>query len=132
MLISDILKKIDGDIISEIKEGKEWEFIKSTIRGKINKYKKMKHYIPVSEKYLINNWSYMDFKKKVTTMFVIQNLRRLNDIDWIIKNNHNFSSYDCLKMYNLILMKDKLKYNQSISSSESEISSTNSSSNSNS
>ena len=82
----------------------------------IKTYKSSKHYIQVSESYLIRNWDRIEKMKKIKTMLVIQSVRRVKDIKWLIKNQSKFQ-YDTLKMYNIILLKDKLMFNYSESSS---------------
>lgn len=39
-------------------------------------------------------------------------INRINDIKWIIKNRYKFNKYDNIKVYNLILLKNKLKENE--------------------
>ena len=47
----------------------------------------------------------------MTTMLVIQSMRRISDIKWISENHNKFPRYSSHKMYKLVSLKDKLKAN---------------------
>ena len=55
----------------------------------------------------------------MTTMLVIQSLKRLSDIKWIKENHIKFPQLGSVGIYKLIELKDKLRYNQSSGSSDS-------------
>jgi hypothetical protein len=113
-----VIKYIDKNIIDQINSGCELDDIISTLNSKIKIYKSSKYYIQVSESYLVRNWERIEKIKRTKTMLVIQSVRRVKDIKWLIKNQSKFQ-YDTLKMYNIILLKDKLMFNYSESSSNS-------------
>ena len=117
-----ILLHIDKTIIEKIKNGERWLSLIEYLKDNINKYKRRDGYIQVSEKYLINNWDRIEWKKRMTTMLVIQSNRRISDINWIKKNHSKFTQLGSIGMYNLILLKDKLRYNQSSDSESSKLS----------
>jgi len=117
-----ILLHIDKTIIEKIKNGERWLSLIDYLKDNINKYKRRDGYIQVSEKYLINNWDRIEWKKRMTTMLVIQSNRRISDINWIKKNHSKFPQLGSIGMYNLILLKDKLRYNQSSDSESSKLS----------
>lgn len=108
-----ILEHIDKTIIERIKNGERWCSIISYLKDNIVRYKRRDGYIQVSEKYLINNWDRIEWKKRMTTMLVIQSNRRISDINWIKKSHSKFPQLGSVGMYKLLLLKDKLKYNQS-------------------
>ncbi len=117
-----ILLHIDKTIIEKIKNGERWLSLIDYLKDNINKYKRRDGYIQVSEKYLINNWDRIEWKKRMTTMLVIQSNRRISDINWIKKSHSKFPQLGSIGMYNLILLKDKLRYNQSSDSESSKLS----------
>lgn len=106
-----VLYHIDNQVIDRIELGQRWNDIIDYLNSNIQRYKKRDAYINVSEKYLLSNWSRIEWKKRMTTMLVIQSQRRVKDINWIIKNHKNFPQYGSVKMYKMISLKDKLKYN---------------------
>lgn len=111
MIPEKILAHIDNQVIDRIELGQRWNDIIDYFNSNIQRYKKRDAYINVSEKYLLSNWSRIEWKKRMTTMLVIQSQRRVKDINWIIKNHKNFPQYGSVKMYKMISLKDKLKYN---------------------
>ena len=106
-----ILHHIDNQVVDRINMGLRWDDIIDYLKSNVWSYKNRDSYINVSEKYLINNWSRIEWKKRMTTMLAIQSLRRVDDIKWIMKNHKNFKQYDSVKIYKLISLKDKLKIN---------------------
>lgn len=108
---SRVLKHIDETITDRIKKGHRWDNILEYLEDNIKRYKKRDSYIKVSEKYLVNNWERIEWKKRMTTMLVIQYKRRANDINWIKKNHQKFPQFGSLKMYKMMSLKDKLKIN---------------------
>ena len=111
MVPEKVLYHIDNQVIDKINLGLRWNDIIDYLNSNIQRYKKRDAYINVSEKYLLSNWSRIEWKKRMTTMLVIQSQRRVKDINWIIKNHKNFPQYGSVKMYKMISLKDKLKYN---------------------
>jgi hypothetical protein len=118
-----VLIHIDNKIIEQLNRGLRWEDIINDLNSSIKRYKKRDGYIQVSEKYLVNNWNRIEWKKRLTTMMVIQSIRRISDIKWIKENNSKFPDLGNIEMYKLLGLRDKLLYNQS-----SELSNSNSSS----
>lgn len=110
-----VLQHIDRQVVDQINLGQRWDDILFNLTCNIKRYKKRDGYIQVSEKYLINNWDRIEWKKRLTTMLVIQSIRRIDDIKWIIENHKRFPRYDSIKMYKMISLKDKLKFNYSSS-----------------
>lgn len=109
-----VLQHIDNQIIEQIESGCDWSDITKRLKEKSNRYKKRDAFIPVSERYLINNWERIDWKKRLTSMMVLQLLRRIDDVNWITKNLEKFPQFESIQMYKMILLKDKLKYNKVI------------------
>ena len=107
-----VLFHIDNQVVDHINLGQRWQDILENLTSNVNRYMKRDGYINVSERYLINNWERIEWKKRLTTMLVIQSLRRIEDIKWIIQNHKNFPQYGSVKMYKLVSLKDKLKYNK--------------------
>jgi hypothetical protein len=116
-----VLQHIDKQVIEQISLGQRWEDILFNLSCNVKRYKKRQGYIQVSEKYLINNWDRIEWKKRLTTMLVIQSIRRIDDIKWIIENHKSFPRYGSSKMYKMLSLKDKLKFNYSSSSDDSQI-----------
>jgi len=126
-----VISYIDKVVIEQIQQGLRWNDISKTLKEKVTNYKKRDSYIQVSERYLINNWDRIEWKKRMTTMLVIQSLKRLSDIKWIKENHIKFPQLGSVGIYKLLELKDKLRYNQSSeSSSESSDSTSDSISNS--
>jgi hypothetical protein len=126
-----VISYIDKVVIEQIQQGLRWNDISKTLKEKVTNYKKRDSYIQVSERYLINNWDRIEWKKRMTTMLVIQSLKRLSDIKWIKENHIKFPQLGSVGIYKLLNLKDKLRYNQSSeSSSESSDSTSDSISNS--
>lgn len=107
-----VLYHIDNQVIDKIDFGQRWDDIIDYLSSNVRRYKKRDAYIQVSEKYLLNNWDRIEWKKRMTTMLVIQSIRRIDDIKWISKNHSKFPRYSSKKMYKLISLRDKLKYNK--------------------
>ena len=114
-----VISYIDKVVIEQIQQGLRWNDISKTLKEKVTNYKKRNSYIQVSERYLINNWDSIEWKKRMTTMIVIQSLKRLSDIKWIKENHIKFPQLGSVGIYKLIELKDKLRYNQSSGSSDS-------------
>ena len=114
-----VISYIDKVVIEQIQQGLRWNDISKTLKEKVTNYKKRNSYIQVSERYLINNWDSIEWKKRMTTMIVIQSLKRLSDIKWIKENHIKFPQLGSVGIYKLIELKDKLRYNQSSESSDS-------------
>ena len=114
-----VISYIDKVVIEQIRQGLRWNDISKTLKEKVTNYKKRNSYIQVSERYLINNWDSIEWKKRMTTMIVIQSLKRLSDIKWIKENHIKFPQLGSVGIYKLIELKDKLRYNQSSGSSDS-------------
>lgn len=108
-----VISYIDKVVIEQIQQGLRWNDISKTLKEKVTNYKKRDSYIQVSERYLINNWDRIEWKKRMTTMLVIQSLKRLSDIKWIKENHSKFPQLGSVGIYKLIELKDKLRYNQS-------------------
>ena len=114
-----VISYIDKVVIEQIRQGLRWNDISKTLKEKVTNYKKRNSYIQVSERYLINNWDSIEWKKRMTTMIVIQSLKRLSDIKWIKENHIKFPQLGSVGIYKLIELNDKLRYNQSSESSDS-------------
>jgi hypothetical protein len=108
-----VISYIDKVVIEQIQQGLRWNDISKTLKEKVTNYKKRDSYIQVSERYLINNWDRIEWKKRMTTMLVIQSIKRLSDIKWIKENHSKFPQLGSVGIYKLIELKDKLRYNQS-------------------
>jgi hypothetical protein len=106
-----VLHHVDKSVADKIKNGQRWDDILYYLEDNIKRYKKRDSYIRVSERYLVNNWDRIQWKKRMTTMLVIQYSRRVDDINWIKKNHQKFPQFGSLKMYKMISLKDKLKIN---------------------
>ncbi len=102
---------IDNSIKEKIQSGCRWNVIIEDLKDKVNRYKKRDAFINVSERYLINNWSRIEWKKRMTTMIVIQSANRVKDIEWIKKTHHKFPQYGSVGMLNLLKLRDKVLYN---------------------
>lgn len=110
-----VLLHIDNTIVEKINQGQRWEDIICYLSDNVKRYKMRDAYIQVSEKYLLNNWERIEWKKRMTTMLVIQSVRRIEDIKWINSNHKKFQRYNSIKMYKMISLRDKLKINYSSS-----------------
>jgi hypothetical protein len=127
-----VISYIDKVVIEQIQLGLRWDDISKTLKDKSINYKKRDSYIQVSERYLINNWDRIEWKKRMTSMLVIQSLKRLSDIKWIKQNHSKFPQLGSVGIYKLLELKDKLRYNQSQESISDSISGSTSESSSNS
>jgi len=107
-----VIIHIDQTIIERINSGQRWDDIIGYLSENIERYVKRDSFIKVSESYLVKNWERIEWKKRMTTMLVIQSTRRINDIKWIKENHYRFQQYGSVKMYKLISLKDKLNYNK--------------------
>ena len=104
-----VLYHVDNQVLDKINLGQRWNDIIEYLSSNVKRYKNRDAYIQVSEKYLINNWNRIEWKKRMTTMLVIQSMRRINDIKWISENHNKFPTYSSHKMYKMISLRDKLK-----------------------
>ena len=107
-----VLNHIDNQVIDQINLGQRWDDIILYLSGNVRRYKNRDGYIQVSESYLVKNWERIEWKKRLTTMLAINSSRRIDDIKWIQKNHKNFPQFGSVRMYKMISLKDKLKYNK--------------------
>jgi hypothetical protein len=107
-----VLKHIDNQVIDQINLGQRWDDIIEYLSSNVRRYRNRDGYIEVSEKYLVKNWDRIEWKKRLTTMLVINSIRRIEDIKWIKKNHRNFPRFGSVKMYKMMSLKDKVKFNK--------------------
>jgi len=107
-----VLLHIDKTVIDRINSGQRWNDILNYLNENVESYKKRDSYIQVSERYLVNNWNNIEWNKRMTTMLVIQSMRRFQDIKWIKENHYKFPRFGSVKMYKLVSLKDKLTSNK--------------------
>lgn len=106
-----ILLHIDNIIEDQIKSGWRWSSIINSLEERSEKFRKREGFIQVSERYLFNNWDRIEWKKRMTTMYVIQSKKRIRGLKWIEKNHPNFPQYGNFGMLKLLKLKDKVLYN---------------------
>lgn len=100
---------IDKKIHQALSDGESFQFVIDDLKDGISRFSSRSGFIKVSKRYIINNWKLIEVKKRYTTYYVIHSTRRLNDIEWIVKNKDKFN-LDNAKLFNLIKLKDKLKF----------------------
>jgi hypothetical protein len=103
-----IEEHIDKKIQTFLCEGESYSFVIDNLKDSIDRFQKRDGFIRVSKKYLLRNWSLINFKKRYTTYYVMYSVKRLHDIEWIVKNKENFPTYQRTKMFGLVRLKDKL------------------------
>ncbi len=108
-----VIFHIDNSIKEKLQSGCRWNVIIEDLENKVNRYRQRDAFIQVSERYLINNWDRIEWKKRMTTMMVIQSIRRIKGIKWIKKSHPNFPQYGSVGMLNLLKLRDKVLYNVS-------------------
>ena len=106
-----VIFHIDNSIKEKLKSGYRWNAIIEDLEDKVSRYRKRDAFIQVSERYLINNWDRIEWKKRMTTMMVIQYRRRIKGIEWIKKTHPKFPQYGSVGMLNLLKLRDKVLYN---------------------
>ena len=105
---SRIEKFIDQKIKKLLVEGESYSVVINNLKDSIDRFQKRPGFIRVSKKYLLKNWTQVNFKKRYTTYYVMYSTKRLHDMEWIVKNTSKFPTYQRSKMFGLIQLKDKL------------------------
>jgi hypothetical protein len=100
---------IDGGILSQLSEGMKLDEILIYLDDKINRFSSKECFIPISKRYIMNNWSRIEIKKRYTTYIVMQSYKRKKDIEWIISKKSEFKYVDDKSLFNLIKLKERLK-----------------------
>ena len=108
MTPNKIEEHIDKKIKTFLLDGESYSFVIDNLKDSIDRFQKRSNFVRVSKRYLLRNWSLIDFKKKYTTYYVMYSVKRLHDIEWIVKNQENFPTYQRTKMFGLVRLKDKL------------------------
>lgn len=110
MTTNRIEEHIDKKIYQSLSDGESFQFIIDDLKDSIERFSKRDGFINVSRRYLINNWKIINVKKRYTTYYVIHSTKRLHDIEWMIKNEKRFESLNNQKKFNLLKLKDKLRF----------------------
>jgi hypothetical protein len=100
---------IDGKILSELSEGMSLKDVLIYLDNKIDNFSNKPAFINVSRRYIINNWSQIEIKKRYTSYIVIQSFKRKKDIEWILSKKSEFSCSNDKSLFNLLRLKEKLK-----------------------
>ncbi len=103
-------KKIKGYILN----GLNLFEISESLKDDINRFMNRKDYLRISERYLLNNWNNVHYKKKYTIYFVIYSKKKYGDIIWLLSKKAcgPLSKLDDSQLYNLLLLKDRLEMNK--------------------
>lgn len=109
MTPANVIKHIDGQVMTLLDSGENLSGITNYLVGNIKRYRARECYIEVSQKYLLRNWSRIAWKKRMVTMLVIQSQRRVDDIQWLLENQSEFKKWESQKLYGILFLKDKLK-----------------------
>lgn len=108
MIPEKVENHIDNKILTMISDGHDFAHITKELKANIKKFSERTSFIKVSRRYLINNWSQIHFKKRYTTYYVMHSHKRVNDIKWVLDKQDTFDGYNNKKLFNLLLLKDKL------------------------
>lgn len=100
---------IDSKILSQLSEGIKLDEVILYLNDKIDRFSKKPAFIGVSRRYMMNNWTSIDIKKRYTTYLVMQSYKRRKDIEWIISKKDNFKNLNDKSLFNLIKLKEKLR-----------------------
>lgn len=100
---------IDSKILSQLSEGIKLDELILYLNDKIDRFSKKPAFIGVSRRYMMNNWTSIDIKKRYTTYLVMQSYKRRKDIEWIISKKDNFKNLNDKSLFNLIKLKEKLR-----------------------
>jgi hypothetical protein len=112
MIAQRIEIRIDENIKDLLSLGNSFDDIINHLNRNVKIHKKRDSFIPVSKRYLINNWSLISIDKRLTTMYVIHSMKRIKDIKWILLHGGKFENVkDDLGLFELIKFRDKLKSN---------------------
>lgn len=103
-----IEEHIDKKIQTFLLDGESYSFVMDNLKDSIDRFQRREGFIKVSKGYLLRNWSQINFKKRYTTYYVMYSVKRLHDVEWIIKNQEKFPNYQRTKMFGLVKLKDKL------------------------
>jgi hypothetical protein len=106
-----VIFHIDNSIKNKIQSGCRWDFIIDDLESKVKRYKQRESFIKVSERYLVNNWDTIEWRKRITTMMVIQYNRRIRGIKWVKNSHKNFPQYGSVGMLKLLKLRDIVLYN---------------------
>jgi hypothetical protein len=109
MNLDRIEAQIDDKILSRLILGDSLDNILKNLKRDINKFSSRKSFVFLSKKYLIKNWNLIPIRKKYTVYYVIHSSKRLDDIEWLIKNREKLPKLDNSKLFKLIQLKDRLR-----------------------
>lgn len=111
---------VNTKIINHLNDGSRLIDVYYILLDSIEKFIRREDYLDVSESYLKFNWDSINFKKKYTSYYVVYAKKRRADIMWLIMNSEkNFSQFGPLsdaKLFSLLLLKDKLKQKDHVTS----------------
>jgi hypothetical protein len=105
---SRIEEHIDKKIQALLEDGHSYSVVIENLKESIERFKKREGFVRISKRYLFNNWMQIKFKKRYTTYYVMYSIKRLHDMEWIVKNGDKFPTFQRTKMFGLIKLKDKL------------------------
>jgi len=104
---------VDSRILDQLSEGIKLSELISYLDGNIEKFSKRPSFINVSKRYILNNWSSVDIKKRYTTYLVMQSYKRKKDIEWLLSKRSEFEKINPdlndKVLFNLLKLKEKLK-----------------------
>lgn len=105
-----IQNSIDNKIIEHLSNGKRIIDIYYILEDNIERFSKREDYLNVTEKFILSNWSVMNFKQRYTTYYVIYTKKRKADLMWLIMNSQDkFYGLEDLKLFKLLKLKDILE-----------------------
>jgi hypothetical protein len=103
-----INEHIDTKIVNQLSEGIKLSEIIIYLDDKIERFSNKAAFINVSRRYITNNWSLIDIKKRYTTYIVIQSYKRKKDIEWILSKKEEFKGINDRSLFKLIQLKERL------------------------
>lgn len=104
-----INEHIDSRILTQLSEGIKLDEVILYLDDKIKRFCKKKDFIRVTKRYMINNWSSIDIRKRYTTYLTMQSYKRKKQIEWVLSKKSELKGLNDKALFNLIKLKEKLK-----------------------
>ena len=110
MTIEQILKMVDRCILQSFEKGNNITDIQSELENKKVKFKSILiRDMDNVEKILVSDWDDIESSKARYGSFYIRSCsKRIEDLDWIIKNKNKFNKYSYSEVFQLSKFKETL------------------------
>jgi hypothetical protein len=110
-----IVNMIDKKIFISLADGHSILYIKNDICARVDKFLKEIKNLDNGEVLLgLDINSIQPSRAKYQIIYIKESLKRIEDLDWMIKNKHKFSKLSDYQIFNLLKLKERLSEENSV------------------